>query len=106
MFICSTLVTIANFIYSELCVYFNLIIFYNSFLDNFDEWIKKLGVENCYFPMFVSRDALEREKEHVKDFAPEVAWVTRSGDSELAEPIALRPTSETGEVLQCTAVHY
>ncbi len=65
--------------------------------DNFDGWIKKLGVENCYFPMFVSRDALEREKEHIADFAPEVAWVTRSGQSELAEPIALRPTSETGE---------
>ena len=47
--------------------------------------------------MFVSRDALEREKEHIEDFAPEVAWVTRSGQSELAEPIALRPTSETGE---------
>ena len=46
--------------------------------------------------MFVSRDALEREKEHIEDFAPEVAWVTKSGQSELAEPIALRPTSETG----------
>ena len=65
-------------------------------IDNFDGWIKKLGVENCYFPMFVSRDALEREKEHIDDFAPEVAWVTKSGQSELAEPIALRPTSETG----------
>ena len=65
-------------------------------LENFDTWIKQLGVENCYFPMFVSRDALEREKEHIEDFAPEVAWVTKSGQSELAEPIALRPTSETG----------
>ena len=52
-------------------------------------------MENCYFPMFVSRGALEREKEHIADFAPEVAWVTRSGQSELAEPIAIRPTSET-----------
>ena len=46
--------------------------------------------------MFVSRGALEREKAHIKDFAPEVAWVTRSGQSELTEPIAIRPTSETG----------
>ena len=61
----------------------------------FDGEIKRIGVENCYFPMFVSRNALEREKEHIADFAPEVAWVTRSGQSELAEPIALRPTSET-----------
>ncbi|XP_071834022.1 bifunctional glutamate/proline--tRNA ligase-like [Apostichopus japonicus] len=61
----------------------------------FDAEIKKLGVENCYFPMFVSASALEREKTHIADFAPEVAWVTRSGNSELAEPIAIRPTSET-----------
>ncbi|KAM8814869.1 bifunctional glutamate/proline--tRNA ligase [Rhynchonycteris naso] len=61
----------------------------------FDAEIKKLGVENCYFPMFVSQGALEKEKTHVADFAPEVAWVTRSGKTELAEPIAVRPTSET-----------
>jgi bifunctional glutamyl/prolyl-tRNA synthetase len=60
-----------------------------------DAEIKKLGVENCYFPIFVSQAALEREKAHIADFAPEVAWVTKSGDSELAEPIAVRPTSET-----------
>ncbi|CAJ0944138.1 unnamed protein product, partial [Mesorhabditis belari] len=61
----------------------------------FDAGIKKLGVKNCYFPMFVSNAALEREKTHIADFAPEVAWVTRAGNSELAEPIAIRPTSET-----------
>ncbi|XP_041109091.1 bifunctional glutamate/proline--tRNA ligase-like isoform X3 [Polyodon spathula] len=60
-----------------------------------DAGIKKLGVENCYFPMFVSQAALEKEKSHIADFAPEVAWVTRSGKTELAEPIAVRPTSET-----------
>jgi prolyl-tRNA synthetase len=63
------------------------------------EWfngeIQKLGVENSYFPMFVSQDRLEKEKDHVEGFAPEVAWVTRSGDGELAKPIAVRPTSET-----------
>ncbi|XP_056268340.1 bifunctional glutamate/proline--tRNA ligase isoform X2 [Pseudoliparis swirei] len=63
--------------------------------DFFNQEIKKMGVENCYFPMFVSQAALEKEKSHIEDFAPEVAWVTRSGKTELAEPIALRPTSET-----------
>ena len=63
----------------------------------FDEKIKAMGVQNCYFPMFVSHAALEKEKTHIADFAPEVAWVTKSGDSELAEPVAIRPTSETGE---------
>uniref|UniRef100_A0A8D8TL22 Bifunctional glutamate/proline--tRNA ligase n=1 Tax=Cacopsylla melanoneura TaxID=428564 RepID=A0A8D8TL22_9HEMI len=60
-----------------------------------DKEIKKLGVKNCYFPIFVSRHVLEKEKTHIADFAPEVAWVTKSGDSDLAEPIAIRPTSET-----------
>ena len=61
----------------------------------FDIEINKMGVRNTYFPLFVSKSALETEKEHVAGFAPEVAWVTKSGDSELAEPIAIRPTSET-----------
>jgi prolyl-tRNA synthetase len=37
------------------------------------------GVQNAYFPMFVSKSALEKEKEHVEGFSPEVAWVTKSG---------------------------
>merc|ERR1711937_770144 len=45
--------------------------------------------------MFVSQAALEKEKDHIADFSPEVAWVTKSGQSELEEPIAIRPTSET-----------
>lgn len=61
----------------------------------FDSRIKSIGVENCYFPIFVSQSALEKEKNHIADFAPEVAWVTKSGQSDLAEPIAIRPTSET-----------
>lgn len=68
---------------------------WESIKDFFDAEIKKLGVTNCYFPIFVSNAALEREKDHIADFAPEVAWVTKSGDSDLAEPIAIRPTSET-----------
>ena len=61
----------------------------------FDVKIKTIGVQNCYFPMFVSKNALETEKDHVADFSPEVAWVTKAGSSDLEEPIALRPTSET-----------
>ena len=61
----------------------------------FDKEIKKIGVQGCYFPMFVSQRALEAEKDHIEGFSPEVAWVTKSGQSELPEPIAVRPTSET-----------
>ena len=61
----------------------------------FNDKLAPLEVENTYFPMFVSQDKLEREKDHVEGFAPEVAWVTKSGDGELAKPIAIRPTSET-----------
>ncbi|EGG24935.1 prolyl-tRNA synthetase [Cavenderia fasciculata] len=61
----------------------------------FDGEIKKLGVQNAYFPLFVSEKALATEEDHIEGFAPEVAWVTKSGQSELSEPIAIRPTSET-----------
>ncbi|EJT99274.1 prolyl-tRNA synthetase [Dacryopinax primogenitus] len=61
----------------------------------FDGEIKEMGVENAYFPLFVSAKVLEKEKDHVEGFAPEVAWVTRAGNTELEEPIAIRPTSET-----------
>ncbi|ORC92715.1 putative prolyl-tRNA synthetase, putative,bifunctional aminoacyl-tRNA synthetase [Trypanosoma theileri] len=57
--------------------------------------IEKMGVEDCYFPMFVSKSCLEREKDHVEGFAPEVAWVTRAGETDLEVPIGIRPTSET-----------
>ncbi|RHZ82669.1 hypothetical protein Glove_106g55 [Diversispora epigaea] len=65
-------------------------------IQNFlDASIKEMGVENTYFPMFVSQRQLEREKDHVEGFAPEVAWVTKAGSSEMENPIAIRPTSET-----------
>ena len=57
--------------------------------------IKKLGVQNAYFPMFVTEAALNREEDHVEGFAPEVAWVTHSGETPLDRRIAIRPTSET-----------
>eukprot|EP00123_Amoebidium_parasiticum_P015370 comp22933_c0_seq1/m.36330 comp22933_c0_seq1/g.36330 ORF comp22933_c0_seq1/g.36330 comp22933_c0_seq1/m.36330 type:complete len:1363 (-) comp22933_c0_seq1:376-4464(-) len=60
-----------------------------------DTSFKSLGVQNCYFPMFVTQKALQKEKDHIADFAPEVAWVTKAGNSEMAEPVAIRPTSET-----------
>lgn len=49
----------------------------------FDSEIKKLGVRNAYFPIFVSQAALEKEKTHLTDFAPEVAWVTKAGSSDM-----------------------
>ncbi|CAF2060035.1 unnamed protein product [Brassica oleracea] len=61
----------------------------------FDAEIKKMKVKNCYFPLFVSPGVLEKEKDHIEGFAPEVAWVTKSGKSDLEVPIAIRPTSET-----------
>ncbi|OBA20300.1 prolyl-tRNA synthetase [Metschnikowia bicuspidata var. bicuspidata NRRL YB-4993] len=63
--------------------------------DWFNQRIRRMGVKNSYFPMFVSSKVLEKEKDHVEGFAPEVAWVTRAGSSELDEHIAIRPTSET-----------
>jgi len=60
-----------------------------------DKEITALGVQECYFPIFVTRGVLEKEKTHIADFAPEVAWVTKCGESDLAEPVAIRPTSET-----------
>jgi prolyl-tRNA synthetase len=60
-----------------------------------DTRFKETGVVNAYFPLLIPRSFLEREAEHVEGFAPEVAWVTRGGNEELEEPLAIRPTSET-----------
>ncbi|HYB07947.1 MAG TPA: proline--tRNA ligase [Nitrososphaerales archaeon] len=60
-----------------------------------DSEFKKSGVKNCYFPIFIPERLLEKEAKHVQGFAPEVAWVTRAGNSELEEKLAIRPTSET-----------
>jgi prolyl-tRNA synthetase family I len=61
----------------------------------FDEQIKKLGVKNAYFPLLIPESYLAKEAEHVEGFTPEVAWVTHTGKSKLAERLAIRPTSET-----------
>src|SRR5437868_5145400 len=62
--------------------------------DFLDKRIKASGCVNAYFPLLIPKSFLEKEAEHVEGFAPQVAWVTRGGDEELAEPLAIRPTSE------------
>ncbi|MFZ5376623.1 MAG: proline--tRNA ligase [Patescibacteria group bacterium] len=61
----------------------------------FDPMLKKLGVENAYFPLFVPMSLLDREAKHVEGFAPELAVVTHGGGSELEDKLVVRPTSET-----------
>ena len=60
-----------------------------------DARFKKTGVENIYMPMFIPESLLQKEKDHVEGFAPEVAWVTHGGTEPLTERLCVRPTSET-----------
>ena len=60
-----------------------------------DRRFKETGVENVYMPMFIPESLLEKEKDHVEGFAPEVAWVTKGGLEDLQERLCVRPTSET-----------
>jgi len=60
-----------------------------------DKRFEKLGIKNSYFPLFIPEKLLNKEKEHVKGFSPEVAWVTHAGNTKLNERLAIRPTSET-----------
>jgi len=60
-----------------------------------DEKLKATGHENVYMPMFIPESLLQKEKDHVEGFAPEVAWVTHGGSEPLAERLCVRPTSET-----------
>jgi len=60
-----------------------------------DKRFKNFGIKNTYFPLFIPEKNLSKEKEHIKGFSPEVAWVTEAGDSKLNERLAVRPTSET-----------
>ena len=62
---------------------------------NLDAMFKETGVENVYMPMFIPESLLQKEKDHVEGFAPEVAWVTHGGLEQLQERLAVRPTSET-----------
>ena len=60
-----------------------------------DRRFKETGVENVYLPMFIPESLLQKEKDHVEGFAPEVAWVTHGGLEPLQERLCVRPTSET-----------
>lgn len=60
-----------------------------------DKRFKKTGHQNVYMPMFIPESLLQKEKDHVEGFAPEVAWVTHGGNEKLQERLCVRPTSET-----------
>ena len=60
-----------------------------------DARFKETGVQNAYLPMFIPKSLLQKEKDHVEGFAPEVAWVTHGGLQPLQERLCVRPTSET-----------
>lgn len=61
----------------------------------FDARFKATGHENVYFPLLIPESLLQKEKDHVEGFAPEVAWVTHGGEEKLPERLLIRPTSET-----------
>ncbi|MDE1851398.1 MAG: proline--tRNA ligase [Candidatus Micrarchaeota archaeon] len=60
-----------------------------------DKLFREDGIENVYFPLLIPEKFLRKEQEHLEGFSPEVAWVTQTGDTELEERLAIRPTSET-----------
>jgi len=60
-----------------------------------DDRIKAAGSQNAYFPLFIPESYLRREAQHVEGFSPELAVVTHGGGKQLAEPVVVRPTSET-----------
>jgi len=60
-----------------------------------DSMFKETGHENVYLPLFIPESLLQKEKDHVEGFAPEVAWVTHGGSEKLNERLCVRPTSET-----------
>ncbi|MGV8151020.1 MAG: proline--tRNA ligase [Candidatus Woesearchaeota archaeon] len=60
-----------------------------------DAKLKKAGVKNSYFPLFIPERLLMKEATHLEGFSPEVAWVTHAGNTQLDEKLAIRPTSET-----------
>lgn len=63
--------------------------------NNLDKRFKETGVENVYLPVLIPESLLQKEKDHVEGFAPEVAWVTKGGNEDLEENLCIRPTSET-----------
>ena len=68
---------------------------WESLKSSLDEKLKETGHENGFLPVLIPESLLSKEAEHFSGFNPEVFWVTRSGDTEIGEKLALRPTSET-----------
>ncbi|NCC75839.1 MAG: proline--tRNA ligase [Clostridia bacterium] len=68
---------------------------WENIMHNLDRMFKKTGHENVAMPMFIPESLLQKEKDHVEGFAPEVAWVTYGGSDKLTERLCVRPTSET-----------
>lgn len=67
---------------------------WQTIMDATDAEFKKVGIENVYFPLLIPEKLLKKEQEHMEGFAPEVAWVTQSGETKFIERLAIRPTSE------------
>ena len=68
---------------------------WESIKDYADKKFKETGIENVYFPVLIPESLLQKEKDHIEGFAPEVAWVTEAGGEKLDERLCIRPTSET-----------
>ena len=68
---------------------------WESIKSHFDKKIKEIGHQNAYFPLLIPERLLKKEAEHFEGFTPEVFWVTQSGNNDLGERLAIRPTSET-----------
>lgn len=68
---------------------------WENIMHELDRRFKETGVENVAMPLFIPESLLQKEKDHVEGFAPEVAWVTQGGTEKLEEKLCVRPTSET-----------
>ncbi|MDD6211607.1 MAG: proline--tRNA ligase [Clostridiales bacterium] len=68
---------------------------WENIMHQLDARFKETGVENVGMPLFIPESLLQKEKDHVEGFAPEVAWVTHGGNEKLQERLCVRPTSET-----------
>jgi len=68
---------------------------WENIMHELDRRFKETGVENVAMPLFIPESLLQKEKDHVEGFAPEVAWVTQGGGEKLEEKLCVRPTSET-----------
>ncbi len=68
---------------------------WNAIKEATDKLFTEAGIQDAYFPLLIPERFLQKEKDHIEGFSPEVAWVTETGDSKLSERLAIRPTSET-----------